>query len=336
MESALGAAILAALVVYALSGGADFGGGVWDLLATGPAARRQRQAIEQAIAPIWEANHVWLILAIVLLFSAFPRAFAVIMTALHIPLTVVLVGIVLRASAFVFRKYDVQDDAVHHRWSLVFGVASLLTPFFLGLSLGALASGEIRADAGLARTGFFAGWTQPFAIACGLFAQGLFAFLAAVYLTVDTADDLDVQRDFRARALLSGVLLAPAALLVFLLAKSGAPVIYQGLTRWWAPALLAATSVCAVGALVALGTRRFRIARSAAAAQVALILIGWGLAQYPHIVVPDITLHNAATEPQVLRLIAFALVAGTIVLVPSFIYLFRVFKSGTAGSASAD
>jgi cytochrome d ubiquinol oxidase subunit II len=326
LETGLGAAILASLVLYAVTAGADFGGGVWDLLARGPRARAQREAIEEAIAPIWEANHVWLILAIVLVFSAFPPAFAVMMTALHVPLTVVLVGIVLRASAFVFRKYDQPRDDVHRRWSLVFGVASFLTPFFLGLSLGALGSGDIRVEGRYVTSGFLAGWTRPFAISCGLFAQGLFAFLAATYLTVDTRDRPELQNDFRMRALLSGFSLAPAALLVFVLSHEGAPVIYNGLTDSWAPLLLIATSISALTAIGALWSKHYELARIAAAGQVSLILIGWGLAQYPYLVVPDVTLKSAATEANTLLIIAIALAAGTIILVPSFVYLFRIFK----------
>lgn len=325
-ETVLGGAILVAVIAYALGGGADFGGGMWDLLATGTRAERQRQAIEDAIGPIWEANHVWLILALVLLFSAFPPAFAAIMTALNIPLTIVLIGIVLRAAAFVFRKYDVHPDAVHRRWSTVFGIASFLTPFFLGLCLGALGSGEIRWQDGQAITGFFAGWTRPFAVGCGLFAQGLFAFLAATYLAVDTTADPELQDDFRRRALLSGVSLAPAAALVFWISMNGAPDIFEGLTRWWAPILLALTSACAIGALISLWVRSFRVARLLAVGQVSLILIGWGLAQYPYLLVPDITLASAATADATLRMLTWTLVAGSLLLLPSFWYLFRVFK----------
>jgi cytochrome d ubiquinol oxidase subunit II len=329
-ETILGAVILVALVAYALGGGADFGGGMWDLLATGPRAARQRKAIEDAIGPIWEANHVWLILAIVLVFSAFPSAFAAIMTALNIPMTLVLVGIVLRASAFVFRKYDVHSDTVHRRWSTVFGVSSLFTPFLLGLCLGALGSGEIRWQDGHITTGFLAGWTRPFALSCGLFAQGLFAFLAATYLAVDTGFDPELQRDFRTRALLSGVSLAPAAALVFGLSRTGAPTIFAGLTRWWAPLLLAATSACAIGALVALWRRSFRAARALAIGQVSLILTGWGLAQHPHLVIPDLTLQNAAVAVGTMRLLIAVLAVGAVVLLPAFWVLLRVFK-GEAG-----
>jgi cytochrome d ubiquinol oxidase subunit II len=335
LESTLGAVLVVALVLYGLSGGADFGGGMWDLLARGPRARRQREAIEQAIAPIWEANHVWLILAVVVLFTAFPPAFAAIMTALHVPLTAVLLGIVLRGSAFVFRKYDVPADRTHRRWSRVFGAASFFTPFGLGLCLGALGSGEIRVAGGRVTTGFFTGWTGPFAAACGLFALGLFAFLAATYLAVDTEGEPDLQEDFRRRALGSGLALAPLAALTFALARGGAPALFAGLTDWWAPLLLAATSACAVGTLAALATRRFRWARAAAVGQVTCILTGWALAQAPHLVVPDLTLAGSAAGPATLRLLLLALAAGALVLFPSFAYLFYVFRLSPGARAGA-
>ncbi|RIK52746.1 MAG: cytochrome BD ubiquinol oxidase subunit II [Chloroflexi bacterium] len=326
LETILAGVLFAAIVIYALLGGADFGGGMWDLLASGPRARRQRIAIEAAIGPVWEANHVWLILAVVLLFTAFPPAFAAMMTALHIPITLVLIGVVLRGSVFVFRKYDAQDDAIHRRWSTLFGVASVLTPFLQGVVIGALASGEIRVADGTVTSGFFAGWLTPFALACGLFAQGLFAFLAAAYLTQDTAGDRELQEDFRLRALLSGLSLAPAAALVFFIARDHAPLIFQGLTSWWAPLLLAATSVCALAALAGLWLRRYRLARLAAAGQVACIIAGWGLAQYPYLIVPDVT-YAATAAPQItLRLVSMGLAAGALLLIPSLAYLVWIFK----------
>ena len=326
-ETVLALVVLGALVLYALSGGADYGGGMWDLLAAGPRARRQREAIEHAIGPIWEANHVWLILVVVILFTAFPAAFAALMTALHVPLTLVLLGIVARGSAFVFRRYDVQADAVHRRWSLVFGVASFLTPFFLGLVLGALASGDIRVAGGRVATGFLAGWTGPFAIGVGLFAQGLFAFLAATYLTVDTEGEPDLQEDFRRRALLSGLSLAPAAALAFALSRRGAPEIFQMLTGLWGLLLFLGTSACALGALAALWLRRYRWARAAAVGQVTLILLGWGLGQYPYLIVPDVTFEGARAAGPTLRMLVWALAVGAVLLLPSFAYLFRLFKS---------
>lgn len=325
--------MLAGLILYVLLGGADYGGGMWDLLAFGPRARRQREAIAHAIGPVWEANHVWLILVVVLLFSAFPPAFAAIMTALHIPMTLILIGIVMRGATFVFRKYDAQDDAVHRRWSTVFGIASFLTPFLLGLSLGGLATGAIQVDGDRVLSGFTVGWTTPFAIGCGLFTQGLFAFLAATYLTLDTADNPALQSDFRLRALISGASLAPVALGVFALAAYDAPRLFDGLIRPWAPFLLAATSIAALGALAGLYRRRFALARAAAIAQVTLILLGWAFAQFPYLVPTSLSYRQAAAPRSVITTMVWALAAGSLILFPSLRYLFRTFKSreGMAG-----
>ena len=327
LETIIALVTLASLVIYALMGGADFGGGLWDLFARGPRAERQRKLIADAIAPIWEANHVWLILVIVLLFTAFPRGFAAMMTALHIPLLAMLLGIVMRGSAFVFRKYDAKDDAVQRRWSSVFGIASCVTPFLQGMCLGALASGVIRVENGRVLTGFLAGWMNTFAIACGAFALGLFAFLAAVYLTVDAETDPEVQEDFRRRAIGAELALAPIAAIVFFAARTGgAPQMYAGLTQWWAPILLLWTSAFAGTALLALWRRRFRLARMAAIAQVTLILVGWCSAQFPHVIVPDMTIYNDGAPEITLRLLVIALGVGAIVLLPSLYYLFHVFK----------
>ena len=144
MAALLALAIVGALILYVLTGGADFGGGVWDLLARGPRATAQRALIDRAIAPVWEANHVWLILVVVLLFGAFPPAFSALATGLHLPLTALLVGIVFRGSAFVFRKYGGGGRAASRRWGVVFAVASLVTPICLGVTIGAVTAGAIR------------------------------------------------------------------------------------------------------------------------------------------------------------------------------------------------
>ena len=326
LETLIAAVMLASLILYALMGGADYGGGMWDLVASGPRAQHQLHAIVEAIAPIWEANHVWLILVIVLLFTGFPRAFSVIMTALHIPITAMLIGIVLRGSTFVFRKYDSTEDAVQRRWSTIFGIASFFTPFFQGLTLGALTTGAIHFVGDNVTTGFFAGWLTPFALTCGLFALALFAFLAATYMTVDTQDQPDLQNDFRLRALWTQMALIPLAIIVFVTSKYGAPFMYQGLTNWWAPLLLGWTALSAITAALALWSRRFYLARIAAVAQVTFILLGWGLAQFPHLVTPDVTIQTAAAPESTFKLLLLALGAGVVVLLPSLLYLFQIFK----------
>lgn len=326
LEILLGGAILVSLTFYALMGGADYGGGVWDLLARGPRAGRQRELIAEAIGPIWEANHVWLILVIVILFTGFPTAFAAVATALHIPLTLMLVGIVLRGSAFTFRSYDSGEDDVQRRWGRVFAVASLVTPVLLGVVAGAVASGAIRIRDGVVTGGFVRTWMAPFPFAVGGFALAIFAFLAAVYLTLET-EDAALRDDFRRRGLAAAAAVGLMAVVVFLLADDGAPSIRRDLaaSRWTWP-LQIATAVAATGAIFGLWTRRYRAARLCAAAQVALILWGWGAAQFPYLVEPEITIYNAAAPRATMRLLAGALAAGALLLFPSFYYLYRVFK----------
>lgn len=330
METIIAGIMIGSLVFYALLGGADYGGGVWDLFAFGERGKRQRRLIAEAIGPVWEANHVWLILVIVILFTAFPPAFAAIATALHIPLTLLLIGIVLRGTAFTFRTYDAQRDEIQRRWSLVFSIASIITPVLLGVTVGAIASGRIRVENGVVTTGFFSSWLAPFPVAVGFFALALFAYLAAVYLTLET-DERDLQEDFRRRSLVSGAVVGLLALIVFLLAETGAPTVRAGISRSsWAIVLHLSTAVSAIGAFYALWTRKYKSARVYAAAQVTLILLGWALAQFPFLIEPDVTITSAAAPRITLQLLLGALVAGAILLFPSYYYLFRIFKSETA------
>jgi cytochrome d ubiquinol oxidase subunit II len=329
-ELLLGVAVVAALVLYFLFGGADFGGGVWDLGASGPRRDEQRALIERAIGPIWEANHVWLILVVVVTFTAFPSAFAAVSIAFHVPLTLFLVGIVFRGSSFAFRSFDA--GGARRRWGLGFSVASVVAPVLLGMVVGAAASGrvEIRADAAGGGVevagGSFAPWLAPFPIATGLLALALCAYLAATYLT-NEATTAALADDFRKRALLSGVVAAALAVVTLLLAFGGAPRIAEALTgRPWAWMVEAAAAGAGVLALVALARRRYRAARVLVPAQVALVLIGWAAAQYPYLLVDDLTLTGAAADPRTLRLLVWILVGGIPVLAPSLWLLFRVFK----------
>lgn len=331
IEVMLAGAIMVSLTLYTLLGGADFGGGVWDLFAAltkdGERKKAQRELIAEAIGPIWEANHVWLILVIVLLFTCFPPAFSVISTALHIPLVLMLIGIVLRGSAFTFRSYDRREDEVQRRWGRVFSIASLITPVLLGVTVGSISSGRIQTKDGIVTSGFVHSWLAVFPFAVGLFALALFAFLAAVYLTVEARDER-LREDFRLRALITAVIVGVLALVVFLLSSSGAPQVRRDLSAsWWTWPLQIATAISAISAIWFLLGRKFKLARVCAAAQVALILWGWGAAMFPYLVVPGLTIQNAAAPAVTLRLTLIALVAGSLLLFPSFYYLFRIFKS---------
>jgi cytochrome d ubiquinol oxidase subunit II len=327
----LAGVLLTALTFYVVLAGADFGGGVWDLLASGPRKHRQRAVIAHAIGPVWEANHVWLILAVVLLFTCFPRAFARIAIALHIPLSLVLVGIVLRGSAFAFRSYGGEDDLLQRRWGRVFAVASLVTPLLLGAGLGAIAAGAVPDPhdvlGGSFMERFVTPWFTPFAFSVGLFTLVMFAFLAAVYLTLETTER-ELRDDFRGRALAAGLALFVAAVMALVLSELEAPLVWRGLVRApWALALHALTAAAAVTAFAALLSRRWRVARVAAVTQVSLIVWGWALAQYPYLVPPDMTIVRAAGPAATLKLVTITLGVGAVVLLPSLYYLLRVFKS---------
>jgi cytochrome bd ubiquinol oxidase subunit II len=320
---ALSLVLLLSLTAYALLGGADYGGGVWDLLATGRAAERQRATIAHAIGPVWEANHVWLIVAIVVLFTGFPRAFAAVSTYLHVPLLLVLAGIVFRGSAFVFRAYG-PDDPRHERfWGRVFAIASSATPVFLGVVVGAITEGRLpeRPDGAFTQI-FVAPWLTPFSLAVGAFALALFAYLAAVYLTLEAGDD-DVRAAFRARALISSLVVGILAATVLLLAI--ADVRRALTTSAWALPLHVATAACAVATFALLWVERYHAARVTAAAQVVFVLWGWAAAQYPYAIRPHLTVAAASAPANVQVLLLQVLGVGALFLVPSLLYLFGIF-----------
>ena len=325
-------ALMLSLTAYVVLAGADFGGGVWDLLASGPRQRAQRELIAHAIGPIWEANHVWLILVVVLLFTCFPPAFALIATYLHVLLTLMLIGIVLRGSAFAFRAYDVHRDSADRAWGRVFAMASVFTPVLLGVSIGAIASGALGdapSASGVYAT-YFSPWLAPFPLACGALALATFTFLAAVYLTVE-AHDADLREDFRARALAAAGAVFVAAVGALLIAHFTAPRVGDALlhSAWTLPFQLC-TGLTALVAIAALWGRRYRLARIAAPAQVTLILWGWVVTQYPALIPGRFSIESAAAPQITLRLALWALAAGASVLFPSLWYLFRVFKSRAA------
>jgi cytochrome bd ubiquinol oxidase subunit II len=273
--------MMLALNAYALTGGADFGGGVWDMLARGPRREQQRAHIAASLAPIWEANHVWLIVVVVMLFTGFPSAFATLGTVLHIPLTIMLVGIVLRGAAFVFRSYGSASIVQRHRWGATFAVASTVTPVVLGMIVGALASGAVgraRPGAGSFVDTYVLSWAGLFPFVVGLFALALFAFLAAVYLAYG-ARDAALQDDFRGKALGAAILvfgLAATALAVGVLEAPAVAGAVAG-SRMSIPLQLL-TGVAALMAIIALRKRprSWRSSRSGS------VIIAWRASRRPH------------------------------------------------------
>jgi cytochrome bd ubiquinol oxidase subunit II len=318
--------IAVALNAYVLTGGADFGGGVWDLFATGLRRGRQRELIADSIAPIWEANHVWLIIVVVVLFTGFPSAFSMLGTVLHIPLTIMVIGIVLRGSAFVFRSYGPYGRT---HWGRAFAIASVITPLLFGTIIGSIATGAVadaaeKIGAATFSEVFVSPWAAAFPAAVGFFAVALFAFLAATYLTVD-AEEEELRGDFRIRGLAAAGAVFVCAAVALVLAHSAAPRVAIGVVG--AFLIQAATAFAAIAAIAALWLRHYRLARLAAAAQVSLILWGWMIAQYPYLIPPTLTIRDAAAPTVTLRLLAVGLAVGAVILLPSLHYMLRTFKT---------
>jgi cytochrome d ubiquinol oxidase subunit II len=344
--------IVVALNAYVLFGGADFGGGVWDFFASGPRRAQQRDLISQAISPIWEANHVWLIVVVVVVFVCFPPAFAAFGTVLHIPLSLMLIGIVLRGSAFVFRAYSYGPRSEQRRWGRVFAVSSLITPVVLGMCVGAVASGRVgdvlasiaHGPAGVLPTVagealrdslqasfasvYVAPWLSPFTIAVGAMTLALFSFLAATYLTIEAEGDADLQEDFRHRAIAAAVASMVTATIALALGATRGGVMARLVGVGWSLPLLAVSGLAGLAALVALTRRRYQIARLAAGAWVTLVLWGWVMAQFPLIIPPSLTIDAAAAPRRVLSETLAVLAAGGVILIPSLWYLIKVFKTG--------
>lgn len=324
-EVAVAGLALLAIVLYGVFAGADFGGGVWDLFASGPRKAEQRAAIARAIAPVWEANHVWLIFAIVLLFTGFPRAFAALSIGLFAPLHFALVGITLRGAAFVFRAYGPKGTDAGRRWGSVFGAASAVTPVLLGTAMGAVSVGTMRVEGDVVRVGATPPWLAPLSLTVGALALALCAYLAAVFLLHETAGAL--REDFRLRALASGTVVVALSVIALPVARADAPHLVDRLTSARALPVVAAGAIAAIASGLALLFRRYALARVAATAQVALLLFGWGAGQYPYLIYPDVTVHDAAAPAATLRFVLVSAVPGVLLLVPALLFLFRVFKA---------
>jgi cytochrome bd ubiquinol oxidase subunit II len=325
---ALIALLWISITAYALLGGADFGGGVLDLLARGERAERQRAAIRVAMGPVWEANHVWLIYFVTGLFAAFPLAYKAVSLTMFVPLTLVVLGVVMRGAAFAFRGHYEGAGAPRATLGRVFGVASVITPFFLGATAGALASETILADSpGFAAPGVIAIWTGPFALSCGFLAIGVCAYLAANYMTVEMyrRDERELAEDFRRLALLTGIVAGGLSAIALAVAFADAPGLAGELTGKALPLVLIG-AVAGAGSLVAQVRRAYRVARALAAAAVVAVLWGWALAQYPELVGPDVTVASAAADPQMQTALLIAAAGGMALLIPSLYVLYVMFR----------
>jgi cytochrome d ubiquinol oxidase subunit II len=309
---AVGCIALAAIALYAIFGGADFGGGVWDVLASGPRRSEQRDVIGHAIGPVWETNHVWLIFLIVLMFTCFPPAFAELSVGLYVPLTFVLVGIILRGAAYAFRS-QAYNEALHSQfWGHVFGIASIVAPFCFGLAVGGLTVGNYA-------------WHSPFAITIGVLAVSLCAQIAAVFLTLETTGPL--VDDFRKRAIGATFVLAAVGAIALVVARVTTPATLATLTTPQARVGIGCAMVLGFVVLGLLYARKYHAARVAVGVEAVAVLAGWYGAQYPYLIPGVVRFDTAAAPLSTLRAFLWLVAIGGALMIPSLVLLFRVFKT---------
>ena len=329
LENLAALVVMVGLMAYAMFGGADFGGGVWTALASGPRAADQREGIFRAMGPVWETNHVWLILIVVTLFTAFPAAFADLFTALLVPLVVALIGIVFRGAAFAFRHYGHFVGTALPATGTVFSVASIITPMSMGMAVGAAAGGHITIEGGAVTSGLWEPWLRPFPIVCGLIAVAMCGFLTANYMTTRATGEL--LEDFRRRGL-------AASLVLGALTTVALPIAYWHADAFWeqvkdpAPIAVMATAVAmGLASLVVLWRRWYVLAPPVAAATVALVIGGWGAAQYPYLLLPNERIADVAAGDSTLTAFLIALPIGALILIPSLVLLYVTFSEKTGG-----
>lgn len=318
-----------AVLLYAVFGGADFGSGVWDLTAGTPErGAALRRLVDHSIGPVWEANHVWLVFVLVVLWSGFPQPFALLMRDLAIPFWLAGLGIVGRGAAFAFRKF-----APTLTWArtagVVFAAASLATPFFLGTIAGAVASGRVGGVDPASPTA----WLGPTSILGGVLAVVTCTFLAGTLLAAE-AESLGkatLAEQLRARSLVGGGVAGVVVAVGIVVLAADAPELVDGLLGRALPVVAIAT-LAGSAAMWLLWRRRLRPARLAAGVAVASVVAGWGIAQYPWLLVDEVTIEDGAGAQATLIGLLVAAGLALVVVVPPLLYLYSLADTNVIGS----
>jgi cytochrome bd ubiquinol oxidase subunit II len=311
------------LTMYAIFAGADFGAGLWSLLSgTGDSGRRPRELIDWALGPVWEANHVWLIFAVVVLWTGFPSAFEAVFSTLFIPLSLAALGIVLRGAGFAFH-HDARRARGQVRAERLFGLASVLTPFFMGTVVGAVAGG--RVPVGNATGDAVTSWLNPLSVVIGLLFVATGAYVSAVFLVSDArrAGAPDLEEYFATRALVSAVVTGGLAAVGLFALYRHARFIFDGLTHDGLP-LVILSALCGIGVLVLLRRRAIRGARVLAAGAVASVIWGWGIAQHPYLLPKTLTISAGAAPSATLTTVLVIFGVAVVVVLPSLGLLYAL------------
>jgi cytochrome d ubiquinol oxidase subunit II len=322
------------VTLYALFGGADFGAGVWDLLAgSGERSKHVRAQIDRSIGPVWEANHVWLIFVLVVLWTAFPTAFSAIMTTLYIPLALAALGIVLRGSGFAFRH--ALPGPIERRATRMFGIASVLTPFFMGTVVGAVASGNVPAAGDGDPTG---SWTGFLPLVTGALFVIVAAYTAAIFLVRDSgaSGDEELRAYFERRALAAAVVAGAAAVVGVIALHENGRYVYDGLTSWPGIALVILSGLCGLVALGLLVSGRNYGLRVAAVGAGTAVIWGYFAAAFPYILPTSLKISEAAGAHATLVAVIVVFVAAALTVIPSLALLYLLSQRSALESYSSD
>jgi cytochrome bd ubiquinol oxidase subunit II len=307
---------------YALFGGADFGGGFWDLIA-GDAEKgeRPRALIQRSLTPVWEANHVWLIFVLVVLWTAFPPAFSAVFTTLYAPIALAALGIVLRGSGFAFRK-SIEGLSARRAAGATFALSSVLTPFFMGTAVGAIASGNVPATG---NGDAFSSWLQPLPLLTGAMFVATGAYLSAVFLVGDArrAGEEDLERYFVRRALAAAAVAGVAAAFGLVELHAEARYVFDRLVDQGLP-LVILSALCGVGLLAALLRGWRRPLRPLAAGAVVAVVWGWGVAQFPYLLPTSLRIDQAAAPDPTLVTVFIVFAAAAVLVLPSLGLLYTL------------
>lgn len=320
---AVAAVLWVGVTLYAVFGGADFGSGLWGLAAgRGDRGKRARALIDWAIGPVWEANHVWLIFMLVTLWTAFSEAFASVMSTLFIPLSLAALGIVLRGAGFAFHRVAARGSA-RRLAELAFGISSVLTPFFMGTVVGAVASG--RVPVGNAAGDPVTSWANPVSLILGALFVATGAYLAAVFLVSDARrfGDPELVDYFAVRARAAAVVAGAFAVAAIVVLRSDTRFLYDGLTSEALPLVLVSL-VCGVGALVLLWRGALRGVRPLAVAAVVAVVWGWGVAQYPYLLPQSLTIDEGAGASETLTAVLVVFGFAVVIVLPALGLLFTL------------
>ncbi len=327
MSEAVALVLFFGVTAYALFGGADFGAGIWDLVAGGAErGRRPRAVVDHSIGPVWEANHVWLIFVLVVLWTAFPEAFGSIMLTLFVPLSLAALGIVLRGSSFAFRK-EVYRTSSRRNFGAAFAASSLLVPFCMGAVAGAIASGRVPAGGVAGDT--WDSWLNPTSILGGVLAVTACAYLAAVFMTWDAKRfaEPEMVEYFRRRAIVAAVATGVVALAGVWVLYDDARYVFDGLTSRALP-LVIISAICGVGSIVLLMRESHRFARVLSVGAVASVVVAWGVAQWPYMLPKTLEVSQAAAPDPTLWTVLIVFLIAAVTIVPALALLYVLDQRG--------